>query len=221
MKRVRKYRLHQSARRRSRQDRRRRMRRISQKKADDDRRWRQKVDQKRRRERGRETKGKGDTKGGGKDIKGHKCKTAAQTEDSDSVYTSQTAQGKNWGLAKEQEKWEREQYHNSNNWSWYPPEHRWVRSNRRKGRDDQADEPRASEHQSDDRKCANGRGRRAYVPRGDEGGLLNFGIYRDWAYGEILMYKPNYAPYIAESRPAQQQFQEWATPKAYENEGQS
>ena len=46
--------------------------------------------------------------GGGKSTKGYKGMQAAKTDDADSVYTSQTVRGGNWGIVKDQRKWERE-----------------------------------------------------------------------------------------------------------------
>ena len=59
----------------------------------------------------------------------------------------------------------------------------------------------------------------------DETSLLNFGTYRDWAYGEIMTHMPQYVTYIClestESSPEQQQFPEWITLKAYDDENEA
>ena len=61
----------------------------------------------------------------------------------------------------------------------------------------------------------------ARTPRGDfrrvvemgEMALLGFGNYRDWRYGDVLTYKPNYVAYVCEeseeTSQARKQFTEW------------
>ena len=117
---------------------------------------------------------------------------------------------------------ERENY--NDNWIWYSPEHKRAKRNPTKGREDHDDGPAASARisptvgsvprgETDDRSNVNG-----------ETSLLNFGSYHDWTYGEIMTNVPNYATYIChesmESSP-EQQFQEWITLKAYDDENEA
>ena len=136
------------------------------------------------------------------------------------MYTSRTAQEKNWGLLKEQEKWDRENCHR--NWIWYPPEYKWVGNNQMKGRDERGDEQPASASISPagGSVCRGETGDRSKAR--EETGLLNFGTYQDWTYGELMAQKPNYVSYICNesmgSSPSQQQFQEWVTLMSYHSE---
>ena len=137
-------------------------------------------------------------------------------DDAESVYTSGTSHGGNWGFAKEQERWKQEQHRN--NWSWYPPEHKWVRSNRRRERNVQEDEPQSSTSlRPEQGSCV--------CPVKEETSLMNFGEYHDWAYGDILKVKPNYVSYICNESMdidvGQQEFQDWITLREYETEKQA
>ena len=163
----------------------------------------------------RKTKGKNKDTGGGKHIKGQKGMRIA-AEDTDGVYTSGTAHEENWGIVKEQAKWEQEHY--QNDWVWYPPEHKWVRSNPRKGRNVQEEDPWASASIAPTKGSC-------LCPEKDEMSLMNFGDYQDWAYGDIMREKPHCVSYICnesmESSAEQQQFQEWIALSEYESENQT
>ena len=160
-------------------------------------------------------KGKDNAKSGGKNSKGWKgWKNTA--DDAESVYTSGTAHGKNWGFAKEQERREQEQYKNL--WSWYPTEHKWVRSNPRRERNIREDGPQSSTSlMAEQGSCVR--------PVKDETSLVNFGKYHDWKYGDILKENPHYVSNICngrmESGAGKQEFQERITLRKYEMEKQA
>ena len=158
------------------------------------------------------SKGKEDTEGKGN----YKEWQKKQSEDAESSYTNRTAYGENWGLAKDNQKWERDNYYDD----WIQVKGQWRKNYNRKGRKGCEEESTLSvsppttwigrEEMSDQE------------PRRNETSLLGFGKYHDWAYGEILANKPNYATYICqesfESSEEQQSFQEWVTLKTFGSE---
>ena len=154
-------------------------------------------------------KGKEDSKGKGKSKDGQKGAYAKQSDGAESSYTNQTAYEKDWGLAKDNQKWEREYY----NEDWIQIRGRWCKNYNRKGRRCYDDGYAGSvsppttwigkEETSDQ------------VRWRDETSMMKFGDYPDWAYGEILTSKPNYLTYIPRESfggsEEHQRFQEWAT----------
>ena len=123
---------------------------------------------------------------------------------------------------KEQEKWGRGYYQDDSRWGWYPPEHKYVRSSRKKARDVRENDPQASASVSPTiGSVTRGKDGRTCTGR-DETSRANYGVYHDWADGDILKEKLHYVSYICnesmESSPSQQQFQEWMTLMEYERE---
>ena len=134
-----------------------------------------------------EGKGKEDTKGKGG---GNKEWQKEQSDDAESSYTNQTAYGEDWGLVKDNQKRERDNYYDD----WIQIKGKSCKNYNRKGRKSYEEGPEVSV--SPPATWIGEEETRSQAPWSDETSLVKFGNYPDWAYGDILTNKPNYATYI-------------------------
>ena len=102
-----------------------------------------------------------------------------QSEDAESSYTNQTAYEKDWGLVKDNQKWDRDNCYGG----WVQIKGKWCKNYSRRGR--KSDEEGYSVSVSPPTARIGGEELCDQWPWRDETSLVKFGDYHDWTYGDI------------------------------------